>query len=155
MSCLTPPLYSPLCRILGSIVILGKACDLIDQHQQSMSASSPPAKQRTQEKEAAGEAAEAEDEAFSEEEEEEEESGIEEAKFPVGSKVEEIVPAVATAPSDLSREVVELCQEMVLRIRKLKLFKLLDLIGRPEFKLGTVHTIGNPAFLAGHLSVPA
>ena len=94
-------------------MILGKACDLIDQHQQSMSASSP-AKQRSQrEKEAAGEAED--DEASSEEEE----SGIEEsgkaedleAEFPVGSKVEDIVPA-ATASSDLSRDVIQLCHEI-------------------------------------------
>ena len=102
-----------LCRILGSIVILGKACDLIDQHQQSMSASSP-AKQRSQrEKEAAKEAED--DEASSEEEE----YGIEEfgkaedleAEFPVGSKVEDIVLA-ARASSDLSRDVVQLCHEI-------------------------------------------
>ena len=95
-------------------MILGKACDLIDQHQQSMSASSP-AKQRSQEKEAAQEAAEADDETSSEEEEE---SGIEEsgkpedleAEFPVGSKVEDIVLA-ARASSDLSRDVVQLCHD--------------------------------------------
>ena len=133
MSCLT--LSPSHCRILGSIVILGKACDLIDQHQQSMSASSPAKQRSQQEKEAAREAAEAEDEASSEEEDEE--SGIEEsgkadsreAKFRVGSKVEEIVPA-ARVPSDLSRDVVQLCQEMVLQ--KLKVFKLLDLIRLPE-----------------------
>ena len=94
-------------------MILGKACDLIDQHQQSMSASSP-AKQRSQrEKEAAGEAED--DEASSDEEE----SGIEEsgkaedleAEFPVGSKVEDIVPA-ATASSDLSRDVIQLCHDI-------------------------------------------
>ena len=112
MSCLT--LSLSLCRILGSIVILGKACDLIDQHQQSMSASSP-AKQRSQrEKEAAKEAEDGEASSS-----EEEESGIEEsgkaedleAEFPVGSKVEDIVPA-ATASSDLSRDVVQLCHEI-------------------------------------------
>ena len=108
MSCLT----LTLCRILGSIVILGKACDLIDQHQQSMSASSP-AKQRAQrEKEAAKEAED--DEASSEEESGIEESGKAEdleAEFPVGSKVEDIVPA-ATASSDLSRDVIQLCHDI-------------------------------------------
>ena len=96
-------------RILGSIVILGKACDLIDQHQQSMAAS--PAKKRPPPPpEKTGKAEEAPPG---------QESGIpgerkqenREAGFPAGegSKVEDI----PSASSDFSnRDAVRFCHEI-------------------------------------------
>ena len=125
MSCLIPLLFLlSSFRILGSIVILGKACDLIDQHQQSMAASPakgrPPPPPTTTTEEAAGEAAE--DEGEDEASPEEQESGIQEsgkaenreAAFPIGSKVEDIVPSAAAAvavASDFSRDAFRFCRE--------------------------------------------
>ena len=102
-------------RILGSIVILGKACDLIDQHQQSMAAASPAKKSR-QPEEAGGAAEEASpgeegESGIAEEEEEGRKAENREAAFPAGSKVEDIVPAAAES-SDFSRDDDRLCREM-------------------------------------------